>query len=78
MMGISPIRSETMSVARVTEITASSNVGFEDAIKTGIARAVKTLKEVKGAWIQDQEVVVVDDEVTEYRVHMKVTFILTD
>ena len=67
-----------MSVARVTEITAGSPNGFEDAIKTGIERAVKTLKNVKGAWIQDQEVVVEGDVITEYRVHMKVTFILTD
>lgn len=67
-----------MSVARVTEITAASSVGFEDAVKIGIARAVKTLKNVKGAWIQDQEVRVEGDEVVEYRVHMKVTFILTD
>ena len=67
-----------MSVARVTEITAGSAVGFEDAVKNGIARAVQTLKNVKGAWIHDQEVVVDGDEVTEYRVHMKVTFVLTD
>jgi flavin-binding protein dodecin len=69
---------ESMSVARVTEITASSAVSFEDAVKTGIARAVKTLTNVKGAWIQDQEVRVEGDAVVEYRVHMKVTFILTD
>ena len=67
-----------MSVARVTEITAASTVGFEDAIKTGIARAVKTLRNVKGAWIQDQEVRVDGDKIVEYRVHMKVSFILTD
>lgn len=67
-----------MSVARVTEITVTSPTSFEDAIKTGIARAVKTLKNVKGAWIQDQEVVVDGDTVSEYRVHMKVTFVLAD
>lgn len=67
-----------MTVARVTEITAASPVSFEDAIKTGIARAVKTLKNVKGAWIQDQEIRVDADKVVEYRVHMKVTFILTE
>lgn len=71
-------RSEAMSVARVTEITAASPDSFDEAIKTGIARAVQTLKNVKGAWIQDQEVVVDGDRVSEYRVHMKVTFILTD
>ena len=67
-----------MSVARVTEITAASPDSFDDAIKTGIERAVQTLKNVKGAWIQDQEVVVDGDRVSEYRVHMKVTFILMD
>ena len=67
-----------MSVARVTELTAASATSFDDAIKTGIARAVKTLHNVRGAWIQDQEVVVDGDEVSEYRVHMKVTFVLDD
>lgn len=67
-----------MTVARVTEITAASAESFEDAIKIGIDRAAKTLKNVRGAWIQDQEVIVDDDEVVEYRVHMKVTFVLTD
>ena len=67
-----------MTVARVTEITAASHTSFDDAIRTGIARAVKTLDNVRGAWIQDQEIVVEDDKVTEFRVHMKVTFVLTD
>jgi hypothetical protein len=65
-----------MSVARVTEIIASSPTGFEDAIQVGIARAAKTLDNVKGAWVQDQEVVLNDGSITEYRVHLKVTFIL--
>ena len=67
-----------MSVARVTEITSSSPVGFEDAVRIGLKRAEKTLDNVKGAWIQDQEVIVEDDEIVEYRVHMKATFILND
>lgn len=67
-----------MSVARVTEITASSDKSFEDAVKSGIKRANKTLKNVEGAWIQDQKVVVKDGKITEYRVNMKVTFILND
>ena len=68
-----------MTIARVTEISAGSSKSFDDAVKVGIARAVKTLKNVKGAWIQDQEVVVNDKgSVTEYRVHMKVTFVLLD
>jgi flavin-binding protein dodecin len=71
-------RSEKMSVARVTEITASSPKGFEDAVRVGLQRAEKTLENVKGAWIQDQEVIVEDDEIVEYRVHMKATFVLKD
>ena len=66
------------SVARVTEITASSKKGFQDAIEKGIARAAKTLKNVEGAWIQEQKVVVQNGEIAAYRVNMKVTFILTD
>jgi len=67
-----------MSVARVTEITASSTVSFEDAVTQGIARADKTLRHVEGAWIQDQKVVVRNGEIAEYRVNMKVTFVLAD
>jgi flavin-binding protein dodecin len=66
-----------MSIARVTEIKASSQKSFDDAIKTGVARASKTLKNVKSAWIENQEVMLDDDgNVVEYRVQMKVTFIL--
>lgn len=65
-----------MSIARVTEITSSSTVSFEDAVNQGIARADKTLKNVEGAWIQDQKVVVKGGQITEYRVNMKITFIL--
>ncbi|MCC6395504.1 MAG: dodecin domain-containing protein [Bacteroidetes bacterium] len=65
-----------MSVARVTEITSSSTKSFEDAIEVGIIRANKTLENVKGAWIQDQKVVVENGRITEYRVNMKVTFVL--
>lgn len=67
-----------MAVARVTEITSSSKKSFEDAIEKGIARSVKTLKNVEGAWIQDQKVVVEGGKISEYRVNMKVTFILVD
>ncbi len=66
-----------MSVARVTEIKASSPKSFEDAIKAGVSRAAKTLKNVKSAWIENQEVLIDEKgKVTEYRVQMKVTFIL--
>ena len=67
-----------MSVAKVSEITASSKKGFDDAIKTGIARANKTLQGIKGAWIQEQKVVVENGKIVEYRVNMKVTFVLRD
>lgn len=67
-----------MSVARVTEIIAGSPKSFDDAVKSGIARAAKTLKNVKGAWIQDQEMILDDGEIKEYRVHLKVTFVLYD
>ena len=68
-----------MSVAKVTEIKASSNESFDDAIKQGVARAAKTLKNVKSAWVENQDVRVNDaGEITEYRVQLKVTFVLED
>ena len=61
----------------ITEIKSSSKKNFEDAIKTGLARAAKTLKNIKSAWIENQEVLVDDEgKIEEYRVQMKVTFIL--
>jgi len=65
-----------MSIARITEIKSASTKSFDDAIKAGIERANKTLKNVKSAWIENQEVLVENGRVTEYRVQMKVTFIL--
>jgi len=67
-----------MSVARVTEIISSSSKSFEDAVESGIKRACETLKNVEGAWVQDQKVVVKNSRITEYRVNLKVTFILKD
>ncbi len=68
-----------MSIARVTEIKSSSTRSFEDALKQGIARANKTLKKVKSAWIENQEVFIDDKgEIAEYRVQLKITFILED
>jgi flavin-binding protein dodecin len=67
-----------MSVARVTEITSASKKSFDDAIESGIERASKTLDNISGAWIADQEVIVRDNKIEEYRVKMKVTFILRD
>jgi len=65
-----------MSVAKTTEIISSSKVSFDDALKLGIARASKTLKNVSGAWIQDQKVTISGGNITEYRVTMKLTFVL--
>ncbi len=65
-----------MAIARVTEIKASSKKSFEDAIQAGIKRAGETLDNIKGAWIAEQEVHVKDGKVSEYRVLMKVTFVL--
>lgn len=68
-----------MSIARITEIKASSKISFDDAIKTGLARVSKTLENVRSAWISSQEVMVDNNgNITEYRVLMKVTFILKD
>lgn len=67
-----------MSVARVTEIVSSSDKSFDDAIRAGIERANKTLENIKGAWVKDQKVVVEDGQIKEYRVTLKVTFILRD
>jgi flavin-binding protein dodecin len=68
-----------MSVAKVTEIKSSSKVSFDDAIKKGLMRAGKTLENVRSAWISSQEVFVDEKgEVSEYRVLMKVTFVLND
>jgi dodecin len=66
------------SVARVTEIIASSKKSFDDATEKGIQRAVKTLKNVAGAWVASQEVVVNKGKVVEYRVRLKVTFVLAE
>lgn len=65
-----------MSIARITEIKSSSTKSFDDAIRAGIERANQTLKNVKSAWIENQEVLAENGKVTEYRVQMKVTFIL--
>jgi flavin-binding protein dodecin len=65
-----------MSIAKVTEIIASSPKSFDDAIAKGIKRANKTLKEVKGAWIENQKVIVENGDIKEYRVDMRVTFVL--
>ena len=68
----------TCSVARVTEIIASSPTSFEDAVAVGVARACKTLKNVTSAWVQDQKVDLTDGKISCFRVILKVTFVLHD
>lgn len=65
-----------MSVAKTSEITASSSKSFEDAMRKGIRKMGETVHNIEGAWVKEQKVVVNDGEVTAYRVTMKVTFIV--
>ncbi len=67
-----------MSVARITEISSSSKKSFQRAIEKGIKRACRTLKNVEGAWVKDQSVILRDGEICEYRVLLKITFVLKD
>ncbi len=67
-----------MSVAKNIEITSTSTVGFEDAVKKGIERAGRTIKNIRGAWIKEQKVNITDGLVTEYCVMMILTFVLSD
>ncbi|MBI1393407.1 MAG: dodecin domain-containing protein [Alphaproteobacteria bacterium] len=67
-----------MSIARVTEIICGSDKSFKDAIENGIERANKTLKNVEGAWVKDQSVILDKGKIREYRVVLKVTFVLDD
>jgi flavin-binding protein dodecin len=67
-----------MAVARVTEISSTSQKSFEDAVDTGVARANKTLRNVRSAWIKEQRVDIRDGKIAEYQVNMLVTFVLDD
>jgi flavin-binding protein dodecin len=75
---LQPLRGQKMSVARVTELIAASTKSFEDAIQVGVSRAVKTLKNVEGVWVANQKCVIKDGKIAEYRVNLKVTFVLQD
>jgi flavin-binding protein dodecin len=72
------VKDSIMTVARITEISSVSPTSFQDAIVQGVERANKTLKNVKGAWVKDQEVNIDNGKVTGYKVVLKVTFILED
>ena len=67
-----------MSIARVTELSAISEQGFEDAIDQAVARATKTLRGVQGAWVKDQNVMIEDGNITGYKVNVEITFQLED
>jgi flavin-binding protein dodecin len=67
-----------MSVAKVTEISATSTKSFEDAIQQGLARAAKTIRHIRSAWIKEQQVRCDDGKIVEYQVNMAVTFVLDD
>ena len=65
-----------MSIAKVVEVNSSSNKSFEDAIQTGISKVTETVKNVQGAWINEQKVVIQDNKITEYRVNLKISFLV--
>ena len=65
-----------MSIARITEITSTSKKSFDDAIESGVKRATKTLKNVTSAWVADHEVSVSNGKISEYKVRLKLTFVL--
>lgn len=65
-----------MSVAKVVEVNASSTKSFEDAIQTGINKVTETVKNIQGAWINEQKVVVKDNKIAEYRVNLKISFLV--
>ena len=67
-----------MAVAKVSEINATSTKSFEDAMQQGLARAAKTLRNIRGAWIKEQQVLVSKGKITEYQVNMMVTFVIDD
>jgi flavin-binding protein dodecin len=67
-----------MSVARVTEISSTSSESFEDALQQGIARATRTLRNVRSAWIKDQRVEIDGERIVEYQVNLQITFVLDD
>ena len=67
-----------MSIVKVVEISASSPASFQDAIEKGIARASRTIQNITGAWVNEQKVIVENGRVTEWRVNMKISFVIDD
>ena len=67
-----------MSVARITEISSTSTESFEDAIRQGVSRATRTLRNVRSAWVKEQQVRVEGGRITEFQVNLMITFVLED
>ena len=65
-----------MAIAKVVEVTSSSQKSFEEAIQTGISKVTETVKNVQGAWINEQKVIIQDNKITEYRVNLKISFLV--
>ena len=65
-----------MAIAKVVEVNSSSTISFEDAIQTGIAKVTETVKNVQGAWINDQKVIIKENKIAEYRVNLKISFLV--
>jgi flavin-binding protein dodecin len=77
-IGLQHAKEDDMTVAKITEISASSEKSFQDAIESGIVRASKTLEGISGAWVNEMKVDVKNGRIHRYRVNMKVTFVLND
>jgi flavin-binding protein dodecin len=67
-----------MSIARITEISSTSTKSFEDAIQTAVTRATKTLRNVRGAWVKEQQIKIDDGKIVEYQVNLMITFVLEE
>ena len=67
-----------MSIARITEISSTSQKSFEDAIQSAVARATKTLRNVRGAWVKEQQIKIDDGKIVEYQVNLMITFVLEE
>ena len=67
-----------MSIARITEISSTSKKSFEDAIQSGVSRATQTLRNVRSAWVKEQQISIEDGKIAEYQVNLMITFVLDD
>ena len=67
-----------MSIARITEISSTSKKSFEDAIQGGVARATKTIRNVRSAWVKEQQIRIENDSIVEYQVNLMITFVLDE